>query len=238
MTARSVRAVRSWTALPAVAWSARGLALWLWRAPLLFQATLTSESVHAFQHLSFLGGAHRSLRLRIVSHDSGRLGCSRAGRAAAHRDRAPRVCGRDPSQYPGQSRSMDRAPTGHGSTHGDAGAGGQTLRRTRHRRVPLHAAIVTRRLRKRSARQKRRGRRLPLRPSDSGTAGSGIGQPPSRPTSRSVARSCSPAVYSARARRLRPVAEGRPPALISAERCAPRRSARPISVSSRHEAPP
>lgn len=45
-----------WKALtnPLVAWAIHAAALWAWHAPALFQATLTSEWVHALQHLSFL----------------------------------------------------------------------------------------------------------------------------------------------------------------------------------------
>ena len=48
-----------WRAItsPLVAWLLHAIALWLWHAPVLFQATLTSEWVHALQHSSFLGSA-------------------------------------------------------------------------------------------------------------------------------------------------------------------------------------
>lgn len=39
---------------PFVAWAIHAVALWVWHIPALFQATLTSEWVHTFQHLSFL----------------------------------------------------------------------------------------------------------------------------------------------------------------------------------------
>lgn len=42
---------------PVVAWMLHALALWVWHAPKLFDATLESEWVHAAQHLSFLGSA-------------------------------------------------------------------------------------------------------------------------------------------------------------------------------------
>jgi putative membrane protein len=42
---------------PLVAWAIHALALWVWHAPVLFQATLTSDLVHTLQHLSFLGSA-------------------------------------------------------------------------------------------------------------------------------------------------------------------------------------
>jgi cytochrome c oxidase assembly factor CtaG/cytochrome c2 len=47
----------SWRVLthPLVAWALHAAALWIWHIPRLFQATLTSELVHAGQHLSFLG---------------------------------------------------------------------------------------------------------------------------------------------------------------------------------------
>jgi putative membrane protein len=40
-----------------VAWLFHGVVLWAWHVPALFQATLTSDVVHALQHLSFLGSA-------------------------------------------------------------------------------------------------------------------------------------------------------------------------------------
>jgi cytochrome c oxidase assembly factor CtaG len=50
---------RSWFAVtrPAVAWCVHAAALWLWHAPRLFQATLTSDWIHSAQHISFLGSA-------------------------------------------------------------------------------------------------------------------------------------------------------------------------------------
>jgi putative membrane protein len=47
---------RGWRALtnPFVAWAIHAVALWVWHAPVLFQATLTNEWVHTLQHLSFL----------------------------------------------------------------------------------------------------------------------------------------------------------------------------------------
>lgn len=48
-----------WAALtnPFVAWLIHAVALWLWHAPALFEATLRHEPVHALQHASFLGSA-------------------------------------------------------------------------------------------------------------------------------------------------------------------------------------
>jgi putative membrane protein len=47
---------RGWQALtvPLVAWAIHALALWIWHAPLLFQATLQSDLIHSLQHVSFL----------------------------------------------------------------------------------------------------------------------------------------------------------------------------------------
>jgi putative membrane protein len=42
---------------PLVAWALHAGALWVWHLPRLFQATLTSELAHAWQHLSFFGTA-------------------------------------------------------------------------------------------------------------------------------------------------------------------------------------
>jgi putative membrane protein len=47
---------RLWRALtiPLVAWLVHAIALWMWHIPVLFDATLHSETIHTFQHLSFL----------------------------------------------------------------------------------------------------------------------------------------------------------------------------------------
>jgi putative membrane protein len=49
----------SWRTIthPFAAWWIHAAALWGWHAPALFQATLFSDSVHAAQHISFLGSA-------------------------------------------------------------------------------------------------------------------------------------------------------------------------------------
>jgi cytochrome c oxidase assembly factor CtaG len=41
--------------LPLVAWTLHGVAIWLWHAPALFEATLRSDLVHTLQHMTFLG---------------------------------------------------------------------------------------------------------------------------------------------------------------------------------------
>ncbi len=50
---------RVWSGLmrPGVAWLAHAAALWVWHLPVLFQAALASEAVHALQHLFFVGSA-------------------------------------------------------------------------------------------------------------------------------------------------------------------------------------
>jgi len=48
----SARLVRLLTA-PLAAWILEAVALWTWHIPALYQATLTSDAVHAAQHLSF-----------------------------------------------------------------------------------------------------------------------------------------------------------------------------------------
>jgi putative membrane protein len=52
-----VRAVWVVLTLPAVAWAIHAVAIWLWHAPSLYQATLGSELVHTAQHVSFLATA-------------------------------------------------------------------------------------------------------------------------------------------------------------------------------------
>lgn len=51
----AVRAPWRLLTLPLVAWTLHAVAIWLWHAPRLFQATLSSEAVHTLQHVSFLG---------------------------------------------------------------------------------------------------------------------------------------------------------------------------------------
>ena len=43
-----------WLTRPFNAWCLHAIALWIWHAPSLFQATLSSDLVHALQHSSFL----------------------------------------------------------------------------------------------------------------------------------------------------------------------------------------
>jgi putative membrane protein len=50
---------RAWHTItnPLTAWMIHAAALWVWHAPVLFQATLRSDLVHTFQHVCFLGSA-------------------------------------------------------------------------------------------------------------------------------------------------------------------------------------
>jgi putative membrane protein len=50
---------RMWRAVtnPLTAWMIHAAALWVWHAPVLFQATLKSDLMHTFQHVCFLGSA-------------------------------------------------------------------------------------------------------------------------------------------------------------------------------------
>ena len=50
----------AWSQLnrPLLAWLIHGTVIWVWHIPALFQATLSSDAMHAAQHLSFLGSAY------------------------------------------------------------------------------------------------------------------------------------------------------------------------------------
>ena len=50
----AVRSSWRWLTLPLTAWCIHAAAIWIWHAPPLFQATLTSDVVHSLQHASFL----------------------------------------------------------------------------------------------------------------------------------------------------------------------------------------
>jgi len=51
------KAVWGTISAPFVAWTIHAIILWGWHAPVLFQATLHNEWIHAAQHASFLGSA-------------------------------------------------------------------------------------------------------------------------------------------------------------------------------------
>ena len=50
---------RAWRTLarPVHAWLVHGIVIWVWHAPVLFDAALEHDTVHAAQHLCFLGSA-------------------------------------------------------------------------------------------------------------------------------------------------------------------------------------
>jgi putative membrane protein len=52
-----VRVTWQFLTLALVAWILHAIAIWIWHAPALYQATLDSETIHSFQHVSFLGTA-------------------------------------------------------------------------------------------------------------------------------------------------------------------------------------
>lgn len=54
---RGIRAAWRGITRPSIAFLLQGAAIWIWHAPVLFQATLTNDAVHALQHSSFLGTA-------------------------------------------------------------------------------------------------------------------------------------------------------------------------------------
>jgi putative membrane protein len=55
--ARPFRGVWRAVTNPLAAWAIHAAALWVWHAPVLFQATLESDFVHTLQHVCFLGSA-------------------------------------------------------------------------------------------------------------------------------------------------------------------------------------
>jgi putative membrane protein len=57
MQGRSVSSLWRWLTLPALAWAVHGAVVWIWHAPVLYEAALHSEAVHAFQHATFVGTA-------------------------------------------------------------------------------------------------------------------------------------------------------------------------------------
>ena len=56
-TAGTPRRIGAAMTHPLVAWAIHAVVLWSWHAPGLFQAAIEHESVHALQHVSFLGSA-------------------------------------------------------------------------------------------------------------------------------------------------------------------------------------
>lgn len=52
-----IRGAWAFLTLPPVAWLLHALAIWVWHVPRFYDASLSSDTVHALQHASFLGGA-------------------------------------------------------------------------------------------------------------------------------------------------------------------------------------
>jgi cytochrome c oxidase assembly factor CtaG/cytochrome c2 len=73
LTKKLIRIAWACISAPFAAWGLHALALWVWHAPSLFDATLHSEWVHAAQHISFMGTAMLFWWALIQKH-SGRLG--------------------------------------------------------------------------------------------------------------------------------------------------------------------
>lgn len=53
LKSKSVNNIWHFLINPFVAWAIHAVALWIWHVPALFQATLKSDMVHTFQHISF-----------------------------------------------------------------------------------------------------------------------------------------------------------------------------------------
>ena len=47
----------SWLTLPVVAWGLHGAVIWIWHAPVLYEAAVEREAVHALQHATFVATA-------------------------------------------------------------------------------------------------------------------------------------------------------------------------------------
>jgi putative membrane protein len=57
LSAAAPRAIWRKLTTPLVAWGLHGAVLWIWHAPVLYQAAVRHESLHAFQHATFVGTA-------------------------------------------------------------------------------------------------------------------------------------------------------------------------------------
>jgi cytochrome c oxidase assembly factor CtaG len=49
-----VRRLSGFITSPIIAWLVHGLAIWLWHVPVLFEAAVRNDAIHAAQHVSFL----------------------------------------------------------------------------------------------------------------------------------------------------------------------------------------
>ena len=50
-----VSSMQRWGTLPVVAWALHGLAIWVWHVPVLYDAAVADEALHAVQHATFVG---------------------------------------------------------------------------------------------------------------------------------------------------------------------------------------
>lgn len=57
LSAAPPRAMWRFLTTPLIAWGLHGAAIWLWHAPALYEAAVEHESLHAFQHATFVGTA-------------------------------------------------------------------------------------------------------------------------------------------------------------------------------------
>ena len=54
---RGVGRAWDWVTAPAVAWAAHGAVIWVWHAPVLYEAAVQNEAIHALQHAMFVATA-------------------------------------------------------------------------------------------------------------------------------------------------------------------------------------
>ena len=53
----AIASVWRWLTTPLIAWGLHGLAIWVWHLPVLYEAAIRHEGLHAFQHATFVGTA-------------------------------------------------------------------------------------------------------------------------------------------------------------------------------------
>jgi len=65
-----LRRLLHWTLQPLVAWSLYGSTLWIWHAPILYEAALRNEALHILEHATFLGVSLLFWWIIIYRHQS------------------------------------------------------------------------------------------------------------------------------------------------------------------------